>query len=202
MITDQKKINAFIRKSFLFYAKKSMVVFSRGALVLLISIIFLAMPSIMFSATPTPGDWEGTSNYGHEMSFHVSADSTQWTNFKLKAGFFGDTLYVTKTIPGPGSIDNGEFDWSNTSGTFSFSGEFTSSTTAAGTYEFNDYPIWSPSGNIYVNQSGTWTASPETSQKNDFNGDGQGDILWRNYSNGQNAVCGRGFRASRTRSAE
>ena len=72
MITNQKKLNALIRKSFLFNAKKNMAVLSRGVLAFLISVIFLAIPCILFSATPTPGDWEGTTNYGYEMSFHVS----------------------------------------------------------------------------------------------------------------------------------
>lgn len=155
---------------------------SRGVLVLLITIIFLAMPTTLSSATPTPGNWEGTTNYGNEMSFDVSGDSTQWSNFKLKAVFFGGSLSITITVPG-GSIENGEFDWSNSAGTYFFSGEFTSETTATGTYNYNNYYV--SSIGVYVSQSGTWTASLVSQEKDDLLGTwtSQG-VYYRNSDTG------------------
>jgi hypothetical protein len=58
---------------------------------------------------------------------------------------------MTVTIFTPGAITNNEFSHS---GTFSFSGEFTSSTKASGVYAFTDYET--ACGDF--NQTGTWTA--------------------------------------------
>ena len=90
------------------------------------------------------------------MSFDVSSDSKSWSNFKLKTNFSfgGCTGTVETTVYGPGNIINNQFSYGT--GTFSFSGQFTSANSANGQYAYTNQYIY---GCGYFSQSGTWTAS-------------------------------------------
>ena len=103
------------------------------------------------------------------MSFDISSDGTQWSNFKLKTDFSttscgGSTSgTIETTITGPGSISGNQFSFSGS--TFSFMGKFNSPTTASGTYAFTNlqiviglpYPPYVCY--YYLTQSGTWTSN-------------------------------------------
>jgi hypothetical protein len=101
------------------------------------------------------------------MSFDVSANSTQWSNFKLKTDFSAPNCSssgtIEVTVPGPGSITDNQFSY--VSSTYSFSGAFSDATNAAGSYAFNSYLIvlslpYPPYVcYYYLTQSGTWTAT-------------------------------------------
>ncbi len=106
--------------------------------------------------TPVPGHWIGITNLGHPMSFDVSADGQQWSNFTLKtSGQVGPcSVTITTTVYGPGAITDNQF--SGGGGTYSFSGQFISSTTANGVYTYTNYYIY---GCGYFNQTGAWAAN-------------------------------------------
>jgi hypothetical protein len=108
------------------------------------------------TAGPVDGHWTGTTSRGWPISFNVSSGGTSWSDFKLKTDFSagGCSGTLETTVFGPGTITNNQFSYSG--GTFSFSGQFTSSTTANGTYAFTNHSI-PGCGNF--SQSGTWTAN-------------------------------------------
>ncbi len=109
---------------------------------------------------PTPvGNWTGTTSRGYPLSFDIASDGTTWSNFKLKTNFsVGGCSGTTEiTVSGPRPITNYRFN--SSSGSFSFSGQFNSSTTASGVYAYiNDFI--SGCGNF--TQFGTWTANTTT----------------------------------------
>lgn len=117
---------------------------------------------------PQDGSWAGTTSHSHPMSYTVQSGGTQWAQFKLNTDFVSATCGASGTIeitvPGPGSISNGYFSYD--SGTYDFSGDFSSSTVASGSYAFTNYQItiglpWPPYICFdYLTQSGTWNASP------------------------------------------
>lgn len=111
-------------------------------------------PTLPASA-PAPGQWHGLTNLGHPVSFWVSQDSSQWTDFALRtAGRVGPcNVTVAITVSGPGPIIDNRF--SRSSGSYSFSGQFLSPVTSQGFYTFTNYYIY---GCGYLNQAGTWTA--------------------------------------------
>lgn len=115
-----------------------------------------ATPTATPPPGPLPGHWVGTTNLGHPMSFDVSEDSAQWSNFTLKtSGQVGPcSVTITTTVNGPRPITNNEFSWA--SSTYSFNGHFTSSDTANGVYAYTNYYIY---GCGYFNQTGEWTAN-------------------------------------------
>ena len=128
------------------------------------------------------------------MSFTVSANSTQYSAFKLETDFSGPGISgdTEVTINTSGAITAGHFSYSD--GEYAFTGTFTSSTLATGTYAFTSYPIiygipYPPYiAYYYLTQSGTWNASfsaPPQIQKDDFLGtwDGQG-VYFRNSESG------------------
>ncbi|MBI2836795.1 MAG: hypothetical protein HYX75_00640 [Acidobacteria bacterium] len=106
--------------------------------------------------TPTTGSWTGTTSRGQPMSFEVISGGTQYQNFKVKTDFdFGSCYGTTETtVTSPGSISNGSFG--STGGTFGFTGQFSSATSATGTYQFSGLYIY-PCGYLY--QTGTWSAN-------------------------------------------
>jgi hypothetical protein len=124
-----------------------------------------ATPTDTPTATPTntpmpgpePGHWTGTTSRGWPMSFDVSSDSQEWSTFKLKTDFAVGpcTGTIEVTVNTSGSIVNNQFSYN--SGTYAFSGEFTSTDSASGSYAFTNRYI--PNCG-YFSQSGTWTASP------------------------------------------
>jgi hypothetical protein len=118
-----------------------------------VSVFFLVVLGL--SGSIHPGHWAGATSKFQPMSFDVSGDSTQWTNFKLKATFSGEST-IEVTVFGPGAMDESGFSASISSGTYSFACTFTSETTAGGTYAFNNYKI---TQGIWFTSSGTWTAS-------------------------------------------
>ena len=106
--------------------------------------------------TASPGvSWIGTTSRGHPMSFVVSPSGSQWSTFTLKtdATVGPCSVLLETTIVGPGAITNGQF---SQSGSFAFTGQFTSPSTASGTYRFTNHPVFG-CGNL--TQSGTWTAN-------------------------------------------
>ena len=131
-------------------------------------------PTATSASTPISGHWGGTTSRGHPMSFDVSTDSAQWSNFTLKTDYVATTCgnvsgTLEITLPGPGNIANNQFSGSGNN--FAFAGQFDSTTAAHGTYNFTSYMIiiWSGIPPIpcyyYLTQSGTWTANwqPATS---------------------------------------
>jgi hypothetical protein len=140
----------------------------RNAILSLVTIVFLLFSlspfdlakasgkDVTIRAVPAEGHWTGTTSRGQPMSFDVSTSGTQWSTFKLKTDFTigGCSGTVEKTVPGPGAITNDAFSLSLS--TFSFTGQFTSASTASGTYSFTNENI--PTCGTF-SQSGTWTAS-------------------------------------------
>jgi hypothetical protein len=129
------------------------------------------------SSTPTrppsimPGHWAGTTSRGQPISFDVSSDSIQWSNFVLSTDFAAPSCGVsyselTQTTAGPGNITGNQFSFSG--GVFSFTGQFNSANMASGTYTFSNYPfVYALPGPPYVcvfylNQSGIWTANRQS----------------------------------------
>jgi hypothetical protein len=114
---------------------------------------------------PQPGEWTGTTSLAYPMSFDVSSDSTQWSMFVVKTNWEGcfTSGTVEETVSGPGAIIEDQF--SGTLPTYGFTGEFTSPTTAVGTYFFNNHMIvvgisYPPYVcYVYLTESGSWTAS-------------------------------------------
>ena len=102
------------------------------------------------------GPWTGTTSRGYPMSFNVASGGTTWSTFKLKTDFSvgGCSGTVETTVFGPGPITNNQF--SSSTGSFSFSGQFSTPTSANGTYAYVNHSI--PGCGIF-NQSGTWTAN-------------------------------------------
>ena len=114
---------------------------------------------------PQPGEWTGTTSLAYPMSFEVSSDSAKWSNFVVKTSWEGcfTSGTVEETVSGPGAIIDDQF--SGTLPTYGFTGEFTSPTTAVGTYFFNNHMIvvgisYPPYVcYVYLTESGSWTAS-------------------------------------------
>jgi hypothetical protein len=106
-------------------------------------------------AVPNYGTWTGTTSLGHPMSFYVSLSGTEWSNFSLTTDFIIGLCSggLVQSLDAFGPILNNQF--TGASSDFSFTGQFTSSTTANGTYFFNGHLI-PGCGTLY--QSGTWTA--------------------------------------------
>lgn len=126
------------------------------------------------TATPTsvPGSWAGTTSRSYPMSFNVSTNGAQWSNFTLKTNYSGTAACgvgvsgtITISVSGPGSISSNSFSYSGS--TFAFTGNFTSGTTATGTYAFTNYPIFVSLPYppyvcyYYLTQSGTWSATKQ-----------------------------------------
>lgn len=103
----------------------------------------------------TAGQWTGTTSRRYPLSFRVSSSGTTWTTFKLKTNFSvgGCRGTIETTVFGPAVITNNRFSFN--SGTFSFSGRFTSANSASGTYAYINHNI-PRCGNF--TQSGAWTA--------------------------------------------
>jgi hypothetical protein len=144
--------------------------------------IVMAIPTLA-AIKPTDGPWAGTTSRGYPMSFTVQSTGTQWADFKLKTDIpYG---WVEVTVYGPGTISSSAFSWTNGSNTYTFTGNFSSTTAATGTYSFNNYKIYlGGSSYYYLTQSGTWNATytaPPPAPKDDFVGtwDGQG-VFYRN----------------------
>ena len=110
---------------------------------------------------PVGGHWSGLTNRNYPVSFDVSLDGGQWSNFILEAPV-STGISTIVTVPGPGNITNGNFTVSYAGGTFIAAGIFTSESGSTGTYNFNSYYLGPVIG--YFSQSGTWgaTASPLT----------------------------------------
>jgi hypothetical protein len=108
-----------------------------------------------FAAAAAPGNWSGSTNLGYPVSFTVSPSGTQWDAFKLTTSYVNGSCSVklTTTVSGLGTITNNHFSYTGV--TFSFSGDFTSTTTATGTYAYTNRS--SSCGTF--SQTGTWSAT-------------------------------------------
>jgi hypothetical protein len=131
------------------------VSFTALVMLLALSISGWTVNPITVLAVPNDGSWTGTTSRGHAVSFSVSSSGTTWSNFSLTTdfNFGGCSGTLTQTLVTPGAITNGQF--AGSSSDFSFTGQFTTPTTASGTYSFTGHVI--PFCGI-LNQSGTWTA--------------------------------------------
>ncbi len=133
-------------------------------------------PTATPPATPTPrapasGLWTGTTNDGRPVSFDISGDRSKVSTFSLAdIEFFttdcgGETSGTfSQSTEGLLHIANDQFSFSSEN--YSFEGQFTSTTTAMGTYEFAKITIQVASPPAYLLEdctfdfvlSGTWTA--------------------------------------------
>jgi hypothetical protein len=126
--------------------------------------------SVAVSVPPPPrpvsGHWSGTTNPGKPMSFNVSGDGTQWMSFTLSADWSGCEAYGTRTwtITGPGSITNNQFSY--TAAWISFTGRFSSRTSASGTYHIDvtiPVVLCGPNGcwtcYVFFDEQSIWTAT-------------------------------------------
>jgi hypothetical protein len=109
------------------------------------------------AAVPVAGNWSGLTNLGFPVSFSVNAAGTQWDTIKLTTEYVngGCSVKLTTTINGQGTITNNHFSYTGTH--FSLSGDFTSATTATGTYTYTNQST----GCGTFSQSGTWSASTQ-----------------------------------------
>jgi hypothetical protein len=109
------------------------------------------------TVVPVAGNWNGTTNLTFPVSFSVNAAGTQWDTFKLTTQYVngGCSVKLTTTITGQGAITNNHFSF--TGSVFAFSGDFTSATTATGTYSYTNQST----GCGTFSQSGTWSASTQ-----------------------------------------
>jgi len=122
--------------------------------------------------------WTGS---GGRASFLTDLERTQWRSFRLTFSGVGicivqpaiPPLIILSNVPyeetaqtaGPGTIANNQFSYSSSS--FSFAGQFNSAITATGTYSLTDYPVIErvlvngiPRDCLFrVTQSGSWSAS-------------------------------------------
>lgn len=126
--------------------------------------------SVAVSVPPPPrpvsGHWSGTTNPGKPMSFNVSVDGTQWMSFTLSADWTGCEAYGTRTWrrTGPGSITNNQFSY--TDAVVSFTGRFSSRTSASGTYHIDvtiPVVLCGPNGcwtcYVFFDEQSIWTAT-------------------------------------------
>jgi len=121
-------------------------------------------------AAPLDGKWAGTTSRGKPVSFDVANGGQQWSEFKLSAPYSvtappcpAASGTIQASLPGPGAISDGHM--SGSGGAFSISGDFTSSTTAEGSYTFLNHVIvlnapYPPYVCVaYFTQTGSWTAA-------------------------------------------
>jgi hypothetical protein len=132
-------------------------------------------PTATPTATPPPapasGLWKGTTNDNHPISFEVSVSGDKVVKFLIEnIEFFttdcgGESSGTfSQTTEGLLNIINDQFSFSSEN--YSFKGQFTSSTTAMGTYEFAKLTIKVALPPTYSLKdcsfdfalSGTWTA--------------------------------------------
>jgi len=180
--------------------RKKIIYFSRNGVMIIscfIVMFLFILNTNLWPETPLTGHWKGTTNRHGHMSFDVSTDSTQWSNFRLYYYYYSskcnESIHIYMGPFGPGIISSGTFTYSWN--TFSFSGNFTSPTTATGTYVFTNHPViftylppW-PAPPIFCydwfSVSGTWTASIELPPKDDLIGTWDGSGVWyRNSETG------------------
>jgi hypothetical protein len=123
------------------------------------------------AATPSAGLWSGTTSEGHPMSFMVTPSGAQWSEFVLETYFVATDCYgvgvtLEISVPGPGNITTNQFSYNSLD--YDFSGQFTSASSASGTFSFSDYQIlislpFPPYVCFdHMTKSGTWTASQAT----------------------------------------
>jgi hypothetical protein len=123
---------------------------TRIALTVLILLLALSVSvwtgnAAPFQPVPTGGTWTGITNLNQPVSFTVSPSGTQWSNFSLKFAYvivspglcFG---ILTQTVPGPGNIVANQFTVS-VSTTFVALVQFTSPTTATGSFTFTNVSV-------------------------------------------------------------
>ncbi len=113
--------------------------------------------------------WDGQTNkpYDNRVWFWTNLTRTQWQRFRLRYTYTGYCQGILNEITtefqfqGPGNIVGGGFGDSNA--TFSFTAQLNSATTASGTFTITDLRLvlqgTSGTCTVYVNDSGTWTAS-------------------------------------------
>jgi hypothetical protein len=125
---------------------------------------------------PSGGSWTGTTNYGLPVSFTVSSSGTVWSNFSLQFTYITFPILcfgqLTITVPGPGNIVADQFSVS-ASTSFSATVQFTSPTTATGSFSFTNYPAppcgsFGGNGTFNVHTGAVPTPTPTTPPASTF----------------------------------
>ena len=130
------------------------------------------VPTSTPKPAPAAGLWKGTTSENNPVSFEIPAGGNELSKFTFAdVNFFtyecgGETSgTLTQTTEGPFNIINDEFSFNDES--YSFSGKFTSTTAAAGTFEIKKITIkvTGPAPAYLLKDctfdfilSGTWTA--------------------------------------------
>ena len=107
---------------------------------------------------PQTGSWSGTTNQGRNISFDVENSpqcqiAANSLSIRIIDSCYNDTTtYFASSFP----ITNNHFDTGG--GSIQVDGDFTSLTTASGTYSLDMFNPFPPPYNCYA--TGTWTATP------------------------------------------
>jgi hypothetical protein len=113
--------------------------------------------------------WDGNTNKPpvNQVWFWTNLAETQWRRFRLHYTYVGYCQGVRNDITtefqfdGPDVISNNQFG--GTSATFAFTGQLDSPTAASGTFTITNYRLvlqgTSGTCTVYVNDSGTWSAT-------------------------------------------
>jgi hypothetical protein len=116
------------------------------------------------SPTPVPGQpgqavsghWTGTTNAGRAMSFDVNPGGSSVSQFTLSVAFAVGGCRGTEETTDGGRLAVSDGRFSRNSGAMQYSGRFTSSRTAEGTYTYTTQPSFGCDSTFH---SGTWSAS-------------------------------------------
>ena len=107
---------------------------------------------------PNDGDWDGTNDQGRSLEFSVTGNGTSIPKFTLRVGWGGACGGVSYTQQYFYDINiNSSGHFYKGSGESHVSGDFSSSTTASGTY-YSVLETFYPSY-CKATKSGTWTAT-------------------------------------------
>lgn len=128
-----------------------------GVLLMLLFSAWAWRPSFK-SFSPIDETWYGTTDQGDMVRFIVSSAGTQWAYFSLafRVPTCPGQFEITTLASGP--ITNNQFSWYTEN--FSSTGQFTSESTAIGTYAFTN--SLTPGCNVLLTRSGIWTAQAYT----------------------------------------
>ncbi len=105
------------------------------------------------------GRWSGSTSQSRPISFRVTENATSWNSFKFE--FLTPNCRIYGTVPGPGTITNGDFqvgfslNGNGFSGNMTYNGTLTSSTQASGTWNAVN------AGHAQcgtITEGGTWSA--------------------------------------------
>ena len=128
----------------------------------------LSIPLIASAVDIAPHSrlWTGTTDADKPMSFRVSPDGSEWSEFNITIKHFAPGCnargVLDMSAPGPAPISDGQFSYGDHY--LAFTGELDSAATAHGTYDLHCPVVISLPAPPYVCYatavaSGTWTAN-------------------------------------------